>query len=258
MAKSKRRSSKRRVSFKKGGAPKSVKTYVKKEIRKLAAPIQIIRSMTYTNAVTPAATATVPMQLILNAGMFSAGANQNVMTALTGGAPYYAATTAHQFQDIKMKSLYLRMLMYAQRAIPFSVRFLLVYGKMTKGANISLNNVLDAADAVNSIYNYNAIDFHKRYRILWDKTMVISNQQAPTYATNDVSNSSLQAQPYHVHKRINLRDLTTNYALGNAGTFADIDDGHLSLFVITDSSTSLSIYINSILQYTDYQKADKR
>lgn len=239
---------------------KPVKKYVVREIRKLAAPVQMARSMSFTNSYTPGATATNNFALLINPGNNTIS-NQNSQSQITNptGALYYCNVLGHQFDWIKMKKVDIRMNFYISLTqSSMVVRMLLVYYKLSRGAAPNLANILDSSGTITSLYDYNQTDFDDRYSILLDKTHTYVNNSVPVYSSNSLAAGATQAKGNSIHIHKNLRGLKTNYELSNNGTYADIDKGMLVLHVITDSSNNLSIYTNVKLEYSDWQKPDKK
>jgi len=198
----------------------------------------------------------------LNAGQFAVATNQNITgysTYVGSGQAWYTTPCNHQFQEIRMKALDLKLVFDAPLGGAMNVRVLLVYSKMSKGAFSGPNNLLDNADSWYSQYNYNAIDFNRRYRILCDRFYRVDCNVTPIYAENDLTTTSSEPPSKLVHLKFHWpKGLSTNYSLGNEGTAGDIDDGALFLMILGDNESNSYLDFTSTIEYTDYQPKDKR
>jgi len=241
----------------------NTRAMVRSMITKLAAPVQVIRSMCSNGEGedTPYWSDAGGASMCLNAGSFLTGVNQNItgLSTYVSGSSWYGTATNHQFQEIRMKALDLKAVFDAPLGGSMNFRIMLVYSRMSKGAFTGPNNVLDNVDAFYSQYNYNAIDFNQRYRILYDKFHRVDCNVTPIYSENDLTENVSAPPGKFLHLKFHWpKGLRTNYSLGNTGTAADIDDGALFLMILGDNAENSFMNFTYTLEYTDYQPKDKR
>lgn len=87
--------------------------------------------------------------------------------------------------------------------------------------------------------NFVTIDFPARFKILATKYVHFNPQigtQTPVINTNFT---------------INLKDMLTDYSIGNAGTIADIDRNALYISVISEGASTMTVTIPYYLWYRD-------
>lgn len=172
--------------------------------------------------------------------------NTPVITLLNGMAVGDANTT-RDGNRVKWNSIEIRLILAAGTALsePHPVRLMLVRKIPTKGATITLSNLLgDASPDFLDTFNVTSIDFKATYKVYWDKTFLIYPQIFDNSGTATTT-ESLAGGPSEICKvfRTRLGGFITDYGLGTAGTVADIDTNGLFLVQFTDNSTTDAIGI---------------
>lgn len=120
------------------------------------------------------------------------------------------------------------------------VRLVLYVDKQSKAAQPNVNQVVDSQDGVVSSYNNANVDFKKRFRVLYDKTIHYTQKSTVAYASGtlvgNASNTTLApVQFWEIKKKLNF---LADYSRGNAGTYADLDGGQLCLGLITSNQNT--------------------
>lgn len=124
------------------------------------------------------------------------------------------------------------------------VRYLILMCKNPHGNAPSMKEIFNAYfPYTNTVYNYSTVNFKRDYHVYIDKKVRLSSgrykedQQGPTGTDADFyfpNQSSHRA--YQCHHKIKL-NAVTDYSLGTAGTYADIDTNALYLCIFTDASS---------------------
>lgn len=256
--------SKRPMNRIRKAVPKSVTVYVKKEIKKEERK-EIISVNTLTWAAagsgnTFAAGASY-CRTLLNPAIYMGGATNSrdsgsIMTTLSGTTPYdFQTSTTYRMTDyLKFRSMHLRIHGYTPSTQMTRIRVLIVLAKMNRGSAVALENILLPSatyGTIASVYNTNAVDWAKRYTIMYDKVHVVNADQTPAYSANNLTNLVAENPSYFIEIKKKL-NIVTNYGLGNSGAVADIDDGALYLYCLSDTNSVSSCYITSQMVSEDY------
>lgn len=144
---------------------------------------------------------------------------------------------------VKWNNIEMRILIEGLAAHVFAqpVRFMLVRKIPSKGATITLSNLIsDASPDFLDIYNVTSIDFKATYKVYFDKTFVIGPESADYTSATGNAPGGLKGK-YCLTIRKNLGGFVTDYGLGNAGTVADIDTNGLHFIAFTDNATADAI-----------------
>lgn len=168
--------------------------------------------------------------------------NATPTTLLLNGMAQGDTNTTRDANRIRWNSLELRFIFASGTSLtePHPVRMMLVRKIPTKGATITLSNLIgDASPDFLDTFNVNSIDFKSTYKVYWDKHFMLYPQVFDNSASA-TSTESLAGGPSEVIGviRTKLGGFITDYGLGNAGTVADIDMNGLFLITFTDNSTA--------------------
>lgn len=125
------------------------------------------------------------------------------------------------------------------------VRVLVFVDKNPRGTATNITSLFGVTTPpVMSIYNIQSVDWHKRYRVLYDGYIKLV---PASYASTGPMVSN---QVVRIKRRLGFQ---TDYSLGTAGTIADIDTNSIHICALTDDSSASDITFTGsyILYYSD-------
>lgn len=184
----------------------------------------------YTALLNAAYTAAAPIDSTLSMGAVSSNFATNAPMPRSGDI-------------IKFTRIHIRgFLSGVNTSTPYDdyLRIILYVDKNSKAGQPNVNQVVDSQDGVVSSYNNANVDFKKRFRILYDKTIHYVQKATVSYASGVLvgngSNTTLAPVSFwEIKKNLNF---LADYSRGNAGTYADLDGGQLCLGLITSNQNT--------------------
>ncbi len=121
-----------------------------------------------------------------------------------------------------------------------TVRFCLVWDTQTNGAQLTATDVMDGGQT-NDIWSYRNLQFSKRFRILYDKTIVIPTGRS---AQNEGAANLFASSQTQVQFKINkiFKKPIPVLMSGTTADIANVTDNSLHMIGVGDST-------NTLLQY---------
>lgn len=229
--------------------PKAVKAYVHKEFKKEEGKVNQVVTWYNNNAVTLLGYAGTPITVLVNGSTPNTSSTNYGLTDNTynqyGLAPTISGGNGFlALQPMVRGSDYMRMVRFHAKgqfqyllnqgtaaANPLTLRIILYVDKMCKASLPSASQVLDTSDSVYSVYNTSNVDFAKRFKILYDKTMTMPKNHTVPQTAGGATIASLASYNWELKKKLNF---ITAYNRNYTGSYSDIDSGALCLAFISD------------------------
>lgn len=252
---------------KKKPVAKAVKMYVKKKIE--SSKNHYVAQMYSTNssggwAATGGVGGSNAITLVMNITNPNYTGNvANSLASISGFGTYVyqgiVGARPNASDKLKFKDLSMRLWLPIVPGARINYRLILAVDRQARGAVANVNNILDNDNAVKSMYNVCDINVKERYRILFDKTVV--TEYHPTQNLSSGSTTPTMITEYKsllINKKLNVQ---TDYSLSASETLgspAEIYDGMINLYIISDYTAPVSVGINYSIEYEDSAKKDYR
>lgn len=179
-----------------------------------------------------------------------AGVGSNL--ALLNGLVRGDAVQNRDGDKVRLLKGHLKGIIYSSVAESDNQKVFVILDKQAAKAQLTYNNLFGTnTPIVNSIWNFNNINFWDRFEILAE--MVIHTDPVPFNGSSATTPQTFTSQESYFELSWDCKDYFANYQGGTAGTIGDITQGALYFGMVNASNTSqsASCYLNSVQYFKD-------